>query len=242
MSNLEPFLPISLPSNCRQYLVNPGEILVRPYIGRDEVYLSEVSPANPDYKYINILKDAVKGIDPGELTLGDRQYIMIWEYIQSYGGFIRESAICSHCLSEVSFKVDLRELDVISIPDDMTFPHDVTLPVSGKVVKLRLLTVNDEIAACNFESSEKNGLIFRCARTMVDDTNILERIEFLSNLQAMDLAKIRAFHEKFDHGPDMRVKFKCQECGEEDQTSIPFRLDIIFPRGNTLTEFIGEGI
>jgi len=242
MSNLEPFLPISLPSNCRQYSVNPEEILVRPYIGRDEVYLSEVSPVNPDYKYINVLRDAVKGIDPGELTTGDRQYIMIWEYIQSYGGFIRESTICSHCLSEVSFQVDLRELDVISIPDDTVFPYDVTLPVSGKLVKLRLLTVNDEIAACNFESNGKSGLIFRCARTMVDDSSILERIEFLGDLQAADLATIRAFHEKFNHGPDMRVKFKCQECGEEDQINVPFRLDIIFPRGNTLTEFAGKGV
>lgn len=243
MNSLEPFLPITLPSKCKQYHgIIPDEIVVRPYLGMDEMLLSEVGDFCPDRKYIHVLKNVVKGIDPGNLTLGDRRYIMIWEYVKSYGGIIGESVMCANCLRESSIQVDLRELNAITLPDDFIVPYEIKLPMSGKVVKLRLLTVADEIEACDFEARGNNGLLFRCAKSMVDDSDVLKRIEFLGGLSAMDLASIRAFHEKYEHGPDMRTKFKCPLCGEEDDIEVPFRLDFIFPRGNALTGFVGKGI
>lgn len=241
--SLEPFLPITLPSLCKQYSgVNPNDIMVRPYIGADEIYLSEVTPHNPDKKYLGVLKGAVRGIDPGLLTIGDRSYVMIWEYIQSYGGIITESVICSSCYEESTVDVDLREINSKELPKDLVLPYIVKLPVSGNEVSLQLLTVDDEIAACEYEESGKSGILFRCARSIVDDKSVEERIEFLGKLSARDVATIRMFHHKFEHGPDLKVKFKCQKCGEEEDIEVPFRLDIIFPRGDALAAVVGKGI
>lgn len=240
--SLEPYLPISLPSGCKQYDVNPEDITIRPYIGADEIYLCQVNPVNLDHKYLLVLNNAVRGINPKDLTLGDRRYIMVWEYIQSYGGVIQETVVCPSCLAEKTMQVDLRQLDVVSLPDDVELPKEVVLPTSNKTVKLRLLTVGDEIAASNFEAKEEIGPLFRCARSMIDDTDVLERLEFLKGTSALDIATIRGFHEQFDHGPDMRIKFTCDSCGEVDVVNVPFRLDLIFPRGDTLTGSVVKGV
>jgi hypothetical protein len=205
----------------------------------DEIFLAEVNPTNLYHKYAMILKSAMVGIDPCLLTIGDTQYIMVWEYAKSYGGVIVEKTVCGECLEDIDVNVDLRELDVVHIPDGFVVPHQVHLPDSGVDVSLRLLTIGDEIQD---GSSGNMGLIYKCARTMVDNRNMADRIDFLGKLKAIDLATIRAFHEKYYHGPNMSTKFVCPKCGKEDVVDVPFRLDFIFPRGETLTRSIGKGI
>jgi hypothetical protein len=205
----------------------------------DEIFLAEVNPTNLYHKYSVLLKNAMIGIDPCLLTVGDVQYIMIWEYAKSYGGVVTEKTMCSECLNDIEINVDLRELDVINIPDGFVVPHQVHLPDSGVDVNLRLLTVGDEIAN---GSSGSMGLIYKCARTVVDDRNMADRIDFLGKLRAIDLATIRAFHEKYYHGPNMNTKFICPKCGKEDTIDVPFRLDFVFPRGEALARFIREGV
>jgi hypothetical protein len=239
MSEIEPFLPITLPSRCVQYGVNSESIKIRAYTGLDEIFLAEVNPTNLYHKYAMILKGAMVGIDPNLLTVGDIQYIMVWEYAKSYGGIISEKTVCGECLEDIDISVDLRELDVVYIPEGFTVPHLVHLPDSGVDVNLRLLTVGDEISD---GSSGSMGLVYKCARTIVDDKNMTDRINFLGKLKAIDLATIRGFHEKYYHGPNMSTKFVCPKCGKDGVVNVPFRLDFIFPRGEALARLIGKGI
>ncbi len=231
MSGIEPFFPINLPSRCIQYGVNPDSIKIRSYIGMDEIFLAEVNPTNLYHKYSMVLKNVLIGIEPNLLTIGDMQYIMVWEYIKSYGGILIEKTICNECLEDIDIEVDLKELDVVSIPDGFSIPCSVYLPDSGISVNLRLLTVGDMIAGDNHGNM---NLIFKCARTIVDDKNMADRIDFVGKLKAIDIATIRAFHEKYYHGPNMTTKFVCPKCGKDGVVEVPFRFDIVFPRGETL--------
>lgn len=237
------YLPINLPSKCLPYKgIEPENITIRAYTAADEIFLSEINPINLESKYLMVLKEVLKGIEPKLLTLGDRLYIMIWEYIKSYSSTVNLSVVCSHCLKENTISIDLLNLDKIELPDDYQQPYLVKLPDKGKEISLRLLTIEDEIAIEQYEKKNRNGHLYRFTRSVVSDTDILSRLSDIEKLSAKDLAKIRAFQTKFFHGPDMHTTFTCPECGEEDEVDIPFRLDFLYPYGEALTDAFGEGI
>jgi len=239
----EYYFPINLPSKCLPYEnIKPEDITIRAYQGADEIYLAEINPINIERKYLEVLKNVVQGIDPMNLTLGDRLYIIVWEYAKSYSEFITvKNIVCTHCLKEVEVSVDLTQLDVITLPDDYKQPYKVQLP-SGNEILLRLLTIKDEIESEKHIENENFGHLYRYARSVVDDADVLSKLERLKKMSAKDVATIRAFHEKFYHGPDMRTKYTCPECGEEDILEVPFQLEFLFPHGQTLTSTFGEGI
>lgn len=237
------FLPISLPSKCKPYDgVEESDITIRPYLAKDEIYLAEINPVNLESKYLQVLKNVVKGIDAKLLTLGDRLFIMIWEYINSYSHTLSLDVTCTHCLSDVTISVDLTKLQKVELPDDFKQPYMVKLPNKGKEIPLRLLTIQDELDIENYEKKNKDGHLYRYAKSIVSDVDILGRVSDLEKLSAKDLARIRAFHEKFYHGPDMNTTFKCPNCGEEDELTVPFRFEFLYPHGKALTDTFGEGI
>lgn len=243
MSENDCFLPINLPSKCLPYGISPDNIKVRAYQGKEEVYLSQINPLNLERNYIEVLKNVVQGIDPEDLTLGDRLYIIIWECINSYTDILKLKTVCTFCLNEIEIGVDLKELEIAFLPDNYKQPYEVILPVSGKKINLRLLTIKDEIGTEKYEQSHNDAFLYRYAKSIVEDNlDIIQKLELLRGMHSKDLATIRAFHEKFYHGPVLSTNFKCPKCKEEDKTEVPFLLDLLFPSGKTLTEAFGTGI
>jgi hypothetical protein len=233
------FVPITLPSQCLTYPeVKPEDIKARAYQGSEEELLSQINPLNLERSYLEVMKRVIQGIDPLKLTLGDRLYFIVWECICSYMDVIKVKTVCSNCLQEVEVSVDLKNLEVIKLPDNYKEPYEVTLP-SGKQIKLRLLTVADEIEIEKYQRKHGKSYLYRYALSIVSDDNIVEKLKTLEE-SSKDMLKIRAFHEKFYHGLDFNYTYKCSHCGEEDDVEVPFRLDFLFPTGKTLTKIFGE--
>lgn len=237
------YLSINLPSKCLPYEgIDPANITIRAYTAKDEIFLSEINPTNLESKYLMVLKEVLLGIDPKLLTLGDRLYIMIWEYIKSYSSIVKVPVVCSHCLEESTIPIDLLNLDKLDLPDNFLERCKVKLLDKDKEITLRLLTIEDEIAIEQYEKKHRDGHLYRYARSVVSDADILSVLSDIEKLSAKDFAKIRAFQTKFYHGPDMDTTFKCPQCGEEDDVTVPFRLEFLYPYGKTLTDAFGEGI
>lgn len=237
------FLPIDLPSRCLVYSeVEPGSVTARSYQGQDEVYLSQINPANLEKNYFEVLKSLLKGVDPNKLTLGDRLYIIIWECINSYSDTLRVQSICPNCIKEIEVSVDLKSLEVIQLPEDFVQPYEVTLPVSGEKLLLRLFTVEDDIEVERYTQTNDDGYLYRYARSIVSDLDILQILAKLRTMASKDLMRIRAFHEKFYHGPEMLAKVSCPKCEREVEIDVPFRLDLFFPAGSIFGETFGKGV
>jgi len=237
------FIPINLPSGCLVYPeVDPADIKVRAYQGRDEVYLAQINPVNLERNYFEVLKEVIQGVDPLQLTLGDRLYIIIWECINSYTDTIKVKTVCSHCMKDVEVSVDLRTLNSVSLPEDFKQPYPVTLPVSGEEVQLRLLTVEDDIAVEKYGKKNDDTMLYRFARSLVTEDDIVTTLKKFESMHAKDLIKIMGFHENFFHGPEMESSFDCPDCGEEDDVDVPFLTELFFQYGSRIKETFGEGI
>jgi hypothetical protein len=110
-------------------------------------------------------------------------------------------------------------------------------------VYVRLLTCADEIILSDMEKTFGWNWLYRWAQSMVDDVKPFDmRVKMLEGMRVKDLAKIRAFHEKFYHGPMMESDYTCKECGGAGRMAIPFRREWLFPFGKALAADFGEAI
>jgi len=233
------YMQITLPSRCQVYKdVQAEDITVRPYKVKDEAILSQISPHNIEQKYLQVMRDTVKGVDPLDLTIGDRTYIMLWAYINSYSKTDRLQTTCSHCLEPVTAVVDLNSLGLTYLPED--FKNDATVKIEGPdgkmvTVGVRLITVRDEIETEKYSANHKDALVYRYARTIsMGDKSAREIKDWLSDCPAASLARIRKWHEANVHGPVMLTTYECPECEEEEQILVPFRIEYLYPEGETL--------
>ena len=145
--------------------------------------------------------------------------------------------ICSHCLEPIKVQADLRSLETKELPENFTQPVSITLPVSGKTINLRLLTVEDEIETeRHAKKHPKEAMVYRYARTIVSEQDIIQKMAMLNAMDAKDYMTVLAFQDSYFHGPIMSTKFVCSNplCKEEDEVDIPFRLELFFP---DLTQF-----
>lgn len=247
MQDNSTYFPIKLPSRC---LVYPGiekdnakdQIQIRTFKGRDEKLIAEISGDNFEKKFNTILRSVLRGIEPEELTVGDRQFLMLWETIHSYDKMFQVTHECEHCWRASSYAVDIATLDIISLPDNFAEPYELKLEECVQTIKLRLLRVKDLIKVDELKKQSINVWLYRYALSMVNDKSILENTEFLENLSTKDLMLIRAFHDKFVHGFDLRAKYECPKCGGDGVMPVPFRLEMLLPHGSSITGHIGDAV
>ena len=218
------FVPISLPSKCKPYPnVQAVNVKVRPFKGRDEQLIAEMGTGNPKKKILEVLRNVVQGIDPIQLTVGDVSYIILWEAINSYTNMYPLSLTCENCLTEINVSVDLGKIDSKELSDDYKIEYEVDLPT--KKVGLRLLTLGDEIKMMSHVQNNQSAYLYSFALSMIDDLDEYARVLVLEELPTKELAKIRNYHAKFEHGPDYLAPYTCPNCEEEGKVIVPFRLD-----------------
>jgi hypothetical protein len=236
----ENYIPVKLPSKCKVYEgVDPSQVTIRVLKGKDEKLIAEMTYENLDRKFNTVLKSVLKGVAPEKLTLGDRKFVLVWLAINSYGKLFPIELVCEHCVRKIMTEVDLSGFEVNELPDDYQQPYKLTLS-DGKDIYVRLLTVEDELKVVDFEKTGANGWLFRYALGIVDQQlSDNQKVLMLEDMNVVDVAKVRAFHEEFDHGPVMEAPYKCGKCGGEGRVAVPFRIEMVFPYGPALKKHFG---
>lgn len=221
----EQFIPIKLPSKCLAYGdVDTDNIKIRPFKGRDEALVAELTLGNLKKKFVTIIGNVIQGITPEQLTSGDAKYIILWEAINSYNQDYPLEIVCENCLQKIHVVCDLIEINNVELPDDFVQPVETKL--SERSVNLRLLTVEDEIMTFDWTNAGKSGYLYSFALSIVDETmSMPDKLAMLADMSTADINEIRKFHTRYKHGPDMEVPYTCSLCGFEGKLVLPFLLD-----------------
>ena len=236
------FLPVSLPSGGRTYTVPVQDIRIRSMLGVDEVLLAQMSPMTIERKFQELLRRVLIGILPEQITFGDRLYLMLWLSINSYAGEIKITNVCSNCLKDYEAEVDLRNINVISLPVDFTAP--VSIQTDAGPLGVNLLTVADLADTEKYAIDHEDSGIYKYSRTLWGpgcETPEQKKDKY-EKLSTKDTAKIRAVQEQYFHGPDMKAKVTCPHCKEDDMIEVPFRIEFLFPTGQNLRSNFGTRV
>jgi hypothetical protein len=232
MSN-DKFIPISLPSRCLAYPIPVGtDIRIRPFKGREQELMAELNMPNLSKRLLTILENVFQGIDVRKLTVGDAEYAMIWEAINSYSNKRSINLICGQCEKSITVEIDLMLLEKIELSDEYKDVANRTLNLSSLgEIELRLLTLQDDINAFEFSqlSKDASSYLYSYASSIVNGKDVLANREMLEEADAKDLQKIVEWHQKYKHGVDLTSKYVCPLCKKEGFVHLPFRLATFFP-------------
>ena len=225
-------------------LLYPGveSLTIRTFKGKDEKIISELTADNFEKRFVIVLKGVLQGIDPLKLTLGDRLFLVLWETINSYSKDFLVTHECPRCWESHTYTVDLSQIDRTYLPETYKEPYEVKLGVSGDLLKLRLLRVNDLIKVDELDRAKQNVWLYRYALSIQNDKNVWDNVDYLEKLDSKDIMQIRGFHDKFLHGPKMSAKFECPKCGGAGVMPVPFRLEMLLPYGENLARCVGDTV
>ena len=223
---------IDLPSKGIPYSgIEPTKISIRSLKGKDEKLLADMVESNVEKKYLALLKQVMTGINPEELTLGDRAYILLWLRVNSYSSTVSVNLVCQNCEDKIVVDIDLTKINIKDVPEDFKEPKEVTLS-DGSIVKVRTFRIKDEVLLEDLSKTKcfSDLYMYRWALSIVDDKSIEKRMGFLDNLDVSDFEKIKEVQKMSIHGPDLdNVKYHCPKCGQDGSMILPFRPDFLLP-------------
>ncbi len=137
----------------------------------------------------------------------------------SYGENYEFKVDCPKCGKESQVSMSLNDLIVNEIPDDLTDPREVTLPVCKKKVKVRFPRVRDESFLMTAEQVNNN--IYKLVESVEGITDLLIINQFIKKLPLRDIKAIVKEINRTDLGMDPRVLFECPKCFKSTEVSIP---------------------
>lgn len=226
----------TLPSRGLLYgdKVKDGKVKVYPIRVFEEKMLAG-GTGNGSDKTNQLLKSCLATeIDPKELLLVDRMFLLCHLGLLSYGSERELNVTCQECKHQFPLKVDMTQFDITYAEDGLEDQREVTLPVSGDKVVIRLLRGTDEGKIISMDArlkkSKKVGgvdsllvLQMMLPIVSVNDKELSgsDLIEWIENMIAQDARALRDAINKTDFGIDTSTEVICPACSEEFSFEFP---------------------
>lgn len=232
---------IDLPSNGR--FGYPSQVEYRDIMVEDEEILSTATETTFARTFNSVIRGVINNCEFYEdLTLQDRDYIVLWVWANNYGLEKKIEYTCHKCKTENLHTVDLTKIEDIPINPKTPVPYILSTKIGGDV-EIKFLTVADELFIESFESANSGKYthdLLRLARQIklpVEPISFEQKVEWVkNNITSRERKVISAFFEKFAYGYKTVVDYTCvnKECGEVTRGELPFQVqDILFPTVHT---------
>jgi len=221
-----------------------GWIDVNPMTAADEKLLT--NQQLPQWEVLNMLIGRCVPNPPvplKEWLSADRVFVLMAVRAISYGPEYAFDVQCSRCRQTFVHKLQLPDAlscQILTPEDSPVF--SVKLPMCGKEVGLKRLTVADEDAvSASVRGRARRGITsglgdqFTAAMVRhivsVDGKNVdqVEAQQFYEGLIGRDAAAIRKAIRENECSIDLTISLVCPLCGAEQQEVMPFGADFFLP-------------
>lgn len=245
-----PVETISLPSEGFFYdddnPLSSGKIRLRQPTAKHEDILTSKNLITKGIVIDEFLKAII--VDPinyDTLLLGDKNGIMIAARILLYGPEYKTQVKCPSCGVTSMRTYNLSQLETKEI-DFSKYTRgvnsfDFTLPISKIPIKVKLLTNRDELDINSYLklnkkhnlSNVENDITTRLGYIIIDwngETNKSKILKLVAEeLLSRDSYALRDFLLDINPGVNTSVPFSCEECGYEDNITLPMDVNFFWP-------------
>lgn len=241
---------ITLPSKGYFYsadnLLSSGTIEMRYPSARDEDILTSKNLISKGIVLDKFFESIiVSDVDYNTLLLGDKTGIMVAARVLAYGSRYEFEYKCPQC-NEINkgLECDLttlrtKELDFGQYSENQQ-EFDLTLPVSKKEIKFKLLTHADSKKIDNeLKGFKKLGssreITTRLKHAIIDvegERDLSKISKFVETMLTQDSREVRAAIQEATPDVELEFEFDCDEClYENDAESLPLGPSFFYPAG-----------
>lgn len=233
---------VELPSKGK--LGYPAEVEYRDILVKDEKEISGATEKTFTKILNNVLRNLLKDKSYFEqLTIADRDYLLLWIWANSYSTIKHVEAECPECSKKAIYPIDITKINVKDIDSSYQNPTPYTTK-NGTKIGMRMLTVKDEEIAKKYATGNKDVeelFVLLCCSVVFDAVMPLKekikRIE--NNFTGSDMAVIRGFHSHYKYGIDDTIEKECVDCGYSFRVPLPINVDWFLP---TNSEHFGKTV
>jgi len=219
-----------------------GVLELTPLTLADEAKLYDQGTQALD-KIDNIIRAHIKSpIEPDELLIADRFFVLLVLRIRSHGGTYKINGKCQFCHQQFQHDINVaKEIETYYLEDGFTEPFEYMLPVGRKRLQLRFLRGSDE------RDVARTARRMKLKSTDAGDPSFVERLKamivavdgqeltptakdnFVRNIDLGDSAQLQEFIDDQECGPDLKLFIPCAACGADNEMAMPFTADFFRP-------------
>lgn len=240
MSNVTfPTEVIDLPSKGKYYPeghpLKSGQIELKYMTAKEEDILTSQNLIQKGVVLDKLIDSLIvtKGVSHEDFLLGDLNAVMVASRILGYGKDYPVNITCPKCETDSEHVVDLSQLETKEVAEnDLT----VTLPVSKKTIKVRLLTRKiekdiqrelDSLKKLKMNIEQETTTRLRYIISEVDGSSDPKVIrETVDNMLVADTRAFREFYKSVTPDINFESVFVCESCNE--RTVLPFSIGLNF--------------
>lgn len=182
------------------------------------------------------------GIKSYDLCVADYQYLMYKLRVVTYGPNYNVTTVCPICGRPSEHTIDLDKLELITFSDELNTHLNITLPVTGKNIELRLQTprmldeVNKKSKDLLAKSPDIKGepaILFNII-SMINkvDGQIVDEFKlesFVRKLPMKDTNFILNNIKAINFGFSNKIHCTCKHCKSEFDTTLPITGEFFGP-------------
>ena len=231
--------------NSRLY--NREKLKIKAMTAREEDIMSSRALLQEGTAINHLIKSCLidKDIDPNELTIGDRNALIVAIRITGYGSDYPVIANCASCNHSNELNIDLAELEIRRLEIKPIREGEnkflFKLPVTKKDVIFKFLSADDlnkieaaeDFAKNKLKSKIGNSITTYLEHSIISVDGIKERhkiSKFVRNMPAFDSKKLRNYIKDNEPKVIMEHKFNCQNCGFSNNSDLLIKSNFFWPQ------------
>ena len=221
-------VPILPPSENRFYkLQDPSKpITVRPMTYEDERIAAKAKGTGGDVLTI-LLDRCVSNINVNDMYIFDKIYCLLKLREATYGSDFETTATCKECSTKCDTTFNLQNVRITPMPEEVTDPHEFTLPVVKKQATIVFPRIRDEIYITGDEALIAKNM-WRFVKSIDGNQDPYVITKVMEKLPIQDMHRIMQEISGGDWGIDPKVNFKCPTCNSEYEMELPLNENFFY--------------
>ena len=199
---------------------NPSRpIEIRPMTFEDERGLASLKDTKGVKSLDYLIAKCLVNVSPSQILEMDKLYILMKIREISYGSDFKAEISCPDCGDSQFISIDISKLRIREVPEDLTDPREVHLPVCNKKASVIFPRAGDSSYLVNVEIAAANMWRF------IEHINGCKDKKVISDV--VDKLPLKDIHTLLDgigqsqYGIDTNFLYKCG-CGCETEMEVPF--------------------
>lgn len=179
-------------------------------------------------------------LDVSKILQGDRFFALLMIRSLTYGPEYAFGVSCRNdsCHQSIDWELDLTKLPVRALPDESRAAFlagnrfETTLPDSGKRLRFRLLTGEDERKLPALQRAAPDKLLSAVLTYRILDIDGVEagqKRAFLEDLSMRDADYLVDEFDRVDCGVDTTIEIECPACAQVQEIELPFDKGFFLP-------------